>query len=655
MIKKVMMFVVLAAVCLGSLGPSDENGLFSFATARRAPQVQRPRTPINWAQRYNELAKRVESRMEEPRGYPPDLSIYLHWLDIKAVDRNEVKRLLNESLNVTTGNPEWAFKFDQLLKKAQQSGENTAWDAAFKFLRIKMNDDWQDAILNKTRPYGRPLYTKTAETAFDPEFIRDQWVRCLVNFAINNVEVNRAYGLYEGRQAVLADWSEDGLMMIPLRDFDTVCERRIDFHIEEKGEPYQNADKGLEYVEEIRKECDWWSFGKERADATKLMEEYYKDVLCFLPNDKSHKWYKELAEKYRLSEGIEHNEGFYAKLKGHVWADYGSEKKPAEGAHVIVTDPKDGTKWETDADQNGKYEIKRALLHAPKGKKGEPRCPKFRISAEYQGDRVDDTYEGPLMDPDRSAEHTKDLTIKKRPRWRVELTYTMQFSGKEQSSELMTRMLGGSYSATVKAGVEYVKTVGHEQIYESKSAELDLNDTFNQHIVLQNKDFACEGRIAWTGTNNGVVQVPVIMKLNARRKHCSFGFSPRPVDPPISYKVGINLWGDERCGGARAWSGEFQIKDPLFSADGIEAGRGHATEMPYSPGQKEIAGQDEWTSQLWGNVRSWGGREIPIEQFPPGTMARPMVLLLNLTTPSPHNNKIVSKSTLHWKATKLGK
>jgi hypothetical protein len=217
----------------------------------------------------------------------------------------------------------------------------------------------------------------------------------------------------------------------------------------------------------------------------------------------------------------------------------------------------------------------------------------------------------------------------------------------------MTRTLGGSYTATVKAVVEYVKTVGHDQIYESKSFEFDLNDTFNQHIVITDKDLTCEGRIAWTGTNNGVVQVPVHMTLNASRKRCSFGFSPRPVDPPISYKVGINLWGDERCGGARAWSGEFQVTDPPFYTTGTDApDRGQPTVMPYSPGQTEIEGQDEWTSKLWGMVSSWFELKVPIEQFP--VLARPMVHLLTLHTPQAHTNNPVSKSTLHWKATKLG-
>jgi hypothetical protein len=424
-----MIITVLGIACLCSLGLSDRTfgctrDIAGLSIPAPAGQAQRSQQKINWRQRYNELAQRVDSRMDEPRGYPSDLGIYLQWLDTKAVDRDEAKNLLKESLDVLTGDPDWALEFQKLLDKAQRSGEGTAWDAAYKFLRIKRNDGWQD-ILHKIQTFGRPLYTKTAETAFDPVFIKDTWVNCLINFCINNVEAgSQDIALYQGQQAVFGEFGEDGLIQIPKRDFDTLCERRINFHIEDKGEPQVPADKGLAWVEEIRKECDWWSFGKERTDATNLMEQYYKDDLCLFPNDKSHKWFKELAEKYRLNEGVEYNEGFYAKLKGQVWAEEGSDKKPAEGAHVTVTDPKDGTKWETDAGQDGKYEIKRALLHAPRDKKGWKRCPVFKISATYKGDRVDDTYEGTLLEPDRNAEHTKDLTIKVRPQYETALTIT---------------------------------------------------------------------------------------------------------------------------------------------------------------------------------------------------------------------------------------
>jgi hypothetical protein len=241
-----------------------------------------------------------------------------------------------------------------------------------------------------------------------------------------------------------------------------------------------------------------------------------------------------------------------------------------------------------------------------------------------------------------------EMKVNCKERWNVELTFTKTMSGKEQLGEGgRTRQVGGSYSATVKAVVEYVKSEGSDRIFESKSAELDLNDTFWQHLVLQSGDLTCEGRISWTGTHNGKIQVPVIMKIHTRAKQCSFGFG-RPGGDPIPYKMAVNLWGDDRCGGARAWNGESQVKDVLFSASGVDAE--HLPKpIPFSPGQKGVSGQDQWNSTLW-LVRSWGALSVPIEQFP--ALWRPMLTLLKAS--SLISKKIPANMTLSWKATKLG-
>jgi hypothetical protein len=233
-------------------------------------------------------------------------------------------------------------------------------------------------------------------------------------------------------------------------------------------------------------------------------------------------------------------------------------------------------------------------------------------------------------------------------RWSVELTFNKTVAGKEQLGEGgMTRQVGGSYSATVKAVVEYVKSQGSDRIFESKSAELDLNDTFWQHLVLQSGDLTCEGRISWTGTHNGTIQVPVIMKIHTRANRCSFGFG-RPGGDPITYKMAVNLWGDDRCGGARAWNGESQVKDALFDATGVDVI--HVPKpIPFSPGQKVVSGQDQWDSTAW-LVRSWGALSVPMEQFP--ALWRPMLALLKVS--SLISKKIPANMTLSWKATKLG-
>jgi hypothetical protein len=145
----------------------------------------------------------------------------------------------------------------------------------------------------------------------------------------------------------LGTTAEDGYLVIPKRDFDVNCERRINFQILQKGEPQTPVDQGLEWLDDIRKECDWWRLGLERTDVNQLMVAYFKDCLCFLPKEKSHQWYLELARPYQLQEAIDYAQGFYATLKGTVWLDDGKSRKPAAGAVVRVVDPKDNKTWET--------------------------------------------------------------------------------------------------------------------------------------------------------------------------------------------------------------------------------------------------------------------------------------------------------------------
>ena len=249
-----------------------------------------------------------------------------------------------------------------------------------------------------------------------------------------------------------------------------------------------------------------------------------------------------------------------------------------------------------------------------------------------------------------TKKHTKiaEMKVNCKERWNVELTFTKKVSGKEQFGEGgLTRQVGGSYSATVKAVVEYVRSQGSDRIFESKSAELDLNDTFWQHLVLQANDLTCEGRISWTGTHNGKYQVPVFMRIHTKAKRCSFGFG-RPGGDPITNKMAVNLWGDDRCGGARAWNGESQVKDVLFDASGIDVI--HVPEpIPFSPGQKTVSGQDQWNSTAW-LVKSWAALSVPFEQFP--ALWRPMLALLKVSSLISH--QIPANTTLSWKATKLG-
>jgi hypothetical protein len=234
-------------------------------------------------------------------------------------------------------------------------------------------------------------------------------------------------------------------------------------------------------------------------------------------------------------------------------------------------------------------------------------------------------------------------------RWNVELTFTKKVAGKEQMSEGITREVGWSYSATVKAVVEFVRSSGSDRIYESKSSDLDFTDNFWQHIVVKTEDHTCEGRLSWLGTHKGTIKVPVRMKIHTRANRCSFGFGPREGEGPIIFKMGINLWGDEKCGGAKAWQGESPVKDVLFDASGVDLENHIPKPIPFSPGQKEISGQDQWSSRLW--LRFYEVKvPIDLSQFP--VLSRPLLVLL--TASQMMSDKIPANATLSWKATKLG-
>jgi hypothetical protein len=505
--------------------------------------VQGPRGGSDWARRYAELERRVIPNMDEPRGYPSELVEYLKWLDRKAKDRDDVKKAMEDAFDAAHGNPEWGKKFDWLLKEAQRSGENTVWDACFKFLRIKKDDTWQNTLF-KASDKGHAIYQKAAETKFDPVFVRDQWARCLIRYAINNIEIAK-YGLYDGRERVMAQWDKDGYLVIPKRDFDVNCERRIEFQTLQKGDPQTPADKGLAWVDKIREECDWWRLGRERADATQLMVEYFKDVLCFKPEEKSHKWYLEKAKEYRLDEAEEYAKGFYAKLKGTVWIEDVTGRKPAKGAKVMVIDPKDGTTWKATTDAEGKYQIKDALLHTHKGSKGELRCPQFQISAELEGDRATDTYEGPLRKPDRSVEFTKDLVIK-RTGLSVEINGIVNWRSEDRDS---TATIKSNFLISGTMKMKHQTKKGYSETYEIDQMRVSYSHLAQLIKKKPRKDCpeSLEFEVKASGSlpiKQGSLEIRYEGKVPKRhpikQSMLDFGFGPGPVPGKMKTLVNCN-------------------------------------------------------------------------------------------------------------------
>lgn len=541
-------------VVLGERVPGTDSILFAKAVSGST----------DWAKRYAELAQRVEPNMDEPKGYPAKLEPYLSWLDRKARDRDDVKRAMEDAFSAAHGSPEWGGKLAKLLEKAQRSGENTAWDACFKLLRIKKDDNWQNTLF-KAKEFGRPIYSKAAETKFDPGHVRDEWVRCLIRYAIGNVEIDK-FGLYEGRESVFAEWDKDGFLVIPKRDFDVNCERRIDFKVLQKGEPQTPADRGMEWVEEIRKECDWWRFGRERADATQLMVEYFKDVLCFMPRDKSHQWYVELARKYALDEAVQYAKGFYATLQGTVWVEDTSGRKPAEGALVTVTDPRDGKTWKAKTDFDGRYQIKEALLHAHKDPKGRPRCPVFKISAQLDDDRVDDTFEGKLGQPDPGATLTKNLVIKRKKRkgdLEVDIRGSVNWVH-DYPKHRVSLVTNIAITGTMTLHAE--KHSGAYQSYDISNMQMQYTHLFKVHRKVPDKDCpeTLEEEVKGAGTlpvTKGSLTIryprPEARRTTARQSGISFDFTQN-APGQLKSLIGCKYMTKEELG---ILFGRFQVVD----------------------------------------------------------------------------------------------
>jgi hypothetical protein len=368
---------------------------------------------------FDRLDKKVKTEQNEPRGnIRDDVGPYVHWMEVKARDRDQAQAL---AVQAGERNPYYRDLFTELVGDAQISGNITVKYGAEALLQFDETYDQYWTICYRLERHGKPLWEATVANKFDREIIRDR-VRRMMRFSINNLE-NRWLWCCEGGQSVA---EKEGHYI--QGDFDMVYLPRSAFVKGSKTAldicPY--VDEWLAEVEKcVRKPCEFFGLiGIYDTEATPMMEEYLEDTLC-LRKDLGHKHYLDLAKQYKLRNAQEYIEGFYAKLKGTVWLEEADGRKPAKGAKVTVTDPKDNTTWTAVADAEGKYEIKDGLLHNHKGKDEEDRCPQFKISAEHQGDRVDDTYQGPLREPNRSAEHVKDLVIP-RDTWQLQLAYHEQ-------------------------------------------------------------------------------------------------------------------------------------------------------------------------------------------------------------------------------------
>lgn len=362
----------------------------------------------DWAALHDQLRQKIEQDYDQPDQGVNFPEVWYSWIDRKGADRNRVLEALNQLNTLHNNNPDnkeysnWVQKFYKLLEYAEESGTKTVNGASMKY--IKIDAHWLDAI-GRVNDYGRKIYSRAQVNNFNTHYPRER-SRCLINIAIGDLESSKTgMGLYADRDLRFGYLDDEGNMNLPNRDFTDQCERRGEFERFSEGRPQHTIDWAITAVDMLRDECEWWEFTGERQDATDLLNEYYEDALCKTPphmHKMTHKYSRDLiAETDGTEKSVEYNEGFYGTLYGKVEVREFGVLKPAPGAKVVVNDY--GETWTATADAQGNYEINGAILHKD--------CGPFKIYATWEGDRVDDTYEGPLEEPDKNYRHNKDLVI----------------------------------------------------------------------------------------------------------------------------------------------------------------------------------------------------------------------------------------------------
>ena len=372
-----------------------------FLTARGAQ---------DWQKEYDRLKAKIEAERGEPEHdncVSKVFDEYIHWMGVKAADRDHAQELAAMAGN--KGNPYWSERFLDLVELAQDSGESTLWMADYLFLRIRFKgsgpgaDSWDDAVF-KADYYGKRLFLRAQELGFDAEYIRES-VRCLMRFALGDVEMSKYKALYEGRKVVHGtEYDAEGNLIMPDYDFvDITCLPRSHFHLESEGRQRAPVDKGLGWVEQIREICEWFELEEEYIEGTDMMDQFLQRFLCDDRFNQGQKlrWYLGLAQKHKLKKSEEYILGFFGTVHGKVEVQEGARLQAAAGAEVQITDKPDTLK--TKANDNGRYIIEKAPLHC--------KCSPYPISAEYDGDRVESQYEGPLEKPMPSMRLKKDFLI----------------------------------------------------------------------------------------------------------------------------------------------------------------------------------------------------------------------------------------------------
>jgi len=317
---------------------------------------------------------------------------YLKALDRLAKYRDEAHSWAMEAN--AEGNSYYYDKFLGLEQLAQGGADLVLYQVCYIFFDLpdreeKCGLDWANICL--TAEVIEPIYDKAKELKFD----------------------------YAYMQAYVGFWLDDAIGQVAFGycDMPGLCWCCECPGVRGKDCATPDVDQFLLMVEEggVRRVAKYYDLGSLYEKMTNIMDKCLQDALCVL--DKGHQWYIDLADQYGLTRAKGYIEGFYGTLYGKVEVENEDGKRePAVGAKVTVTDPHDGRTWTATADAKGNYEIEKVILHT--------KCSPFDISAEYKGDSVQTTYDGPLAEPNPSARFEKNLVIKKESGWLLEFTYT---------------------------------------------------------------------------------------------------------------------------------------------------------------------------------------------------------------------------------------
>jgi hypothetical protein len=300
---------------------------------------------------------------------PRDVQSYLEALEIDAKDRELAYKYAQEAQ--AAKNDFYFNKFMELAGRAQNNGDEVLMKANIDAYVLAEGEcegyhcwvEWGFRSQNN----GIPLFQKAPTLSFNQEITRGQ-VRYLMNLAMDKMESQ-------------GPWVE--------------------------GEPAPRPDPELKDIDRmVRSTCLSFQLQAEYDRATEIMNRYLIEVLCRL-SSLGHQYFLDQANQYKLERAKSYIEGFYAFVMGKVEVDRGDGPKPARGATVKVIDPHDDREWSATADNSGDYVMEKVILHK--------KCSTFRIIAEFEGEKKEESIEGPLEKPDPAYWFEKNFLFKKTP------------------------------------------------------------------------------------------------------------------------------------------------------------------------------------------------------------------------------------------------